>query len=231
MEKNLKDVVYILKKDVQPDELRYSLRSVEKNFPHGRVFFFCGRPEGINPDVYVPFEQIGATKWEKATSTYRKICESDVTEDFWLFNDDFFILERITELPYMYRGTLKERIDDLRERRGNSSYCMKLEGARLELESLGFESLDYALHIPMLINKQKAIETLNTFKSPMFRSLYGNYAKVGGIKVDDVKIYNAAGLPQPGQALLSTSDASFSFGRVGKIIRDKFSERSRWEEI
>ena len=65
----------------------------------------------------------------------------------------------------------------------------------------------------------------------MFRSLYGNYAKVGGIKVDDVKIYNAAGLPQPGQALLSTSDASFSFGRVGKIIRDKFSERSRWEEI
>ena len=195
MEKNLKDVVYILKKDVQPDELRFSLRSVERNFPFNRVFFFCGRPEGINPDVYVPFEQIGATKWEKATSTYRKICDSDVTDDFWLFNDDFFIMERINELPYMFRGTLKERIDDLRKRRGNSSYCMNLEGARLELESLGFESLDYALHIPMLINKQKAIETLNTFKSPMFRSLYGNYAKVGGIKVDDVKIYNAAGLP------------------------------------
>ena len=223
MEKDLKDVVYILKKDVQPDELRFSLRSVERNFPFNRVFFFCGRPEGINPDVYVPFEQIGATKWEKATSTYRKICESDVSEDFWLFNDDFFIMERIDDLPYMYKGTLKERIDDLRDRRGNSSYCMNLEGC-------GFDSLDYALHIPMLINKQKSIETLNTFKSPMFRSLYGNYAKVGGIKADDVKIYSA-GLPQPGQALLSTSDASFKFGRVGKIIRDKFSERSQWEEI
>lgn len=230
MDKDLKDVVYILKKDVQPDELRYSLRSVEKNFPHGRIIFFCGRPEGINPDVYVPFEQLGSTKWEKATSTYRKICESDVSEDFWLFNDDFFIMERIDDLPYMYKGTLKERIDDLRDRRGNSSYCMNLEGCRLELESLGFSSLDYALHVPMLINKQKAIETLNTFKSPMFRSLYGNYAKVGGIKADDVKIYSA-GLPQPGQALLSTSDASFKFGRVGKIIRDKFSERSQWEEI
>lgn len=230
MEPNFKDVVYILKKDVQPDELRYSLRTVEKNFPHGRIFFFCGRPEGIKPDAFVPFEQLGATKWEKATSTYRKICDSDVTDDFWLFNDDFFIMERITELPYMYRGTLKERIDDLRVRHGNSGYCMNLEGARLELESLGFESLDYALHIPMLINKQKAIETLNTFRSPMFRSLYGNYAKVGGIKADDVKIYSA-GLPQPGQALLSTSDASFKHGRVGKIIRDKFSERSQWEEI
>lgn len=230
MEPDFKDVVYILKKDVQPDELRYSLRSVERNFPHGRIFFFCGRPEGINPDAFVPFTQTGATKWEKATSTYRKICESDVSEDFWLFNDDFFIMERITELPYMYRGTLKERIDDLRARRGNSSYCMNLEGARLELESLGFDSLDYALHVPMLINKQKALETLDTFKSPMFRSLYGNYAEVGGIKADDVKIYSA-GLPQPGQALLSTSDASFKFGRVGKIIRDKFSERSQWEEI
>lgn len=230
MEPNNKDVVYILKKDVQPDELRFSLRSVERNFPFNRVFFFCGRPEGINPDVYVPFEQLGATKWEKATSTYRKICESDVSEDFWLFNDDFFIMERIDDLPYMYKGTLKERIDDLRERRGNSSYCMNLEGARLELESLGFDSLDYALHIPMLINKQKALETLNTFKSPMFRSLYGNYAEVGGIKADDVKIYNAS-LPVQGQTLISTADASFKYGRVGKIIRDRFTEPSRWETV
>lgn len=231
MEPNLKDVVYILKDGVQPDELKYSLRSVEKNFPFNRVFFFCGCPSGIKPDVYVPFTQTGATKWEKATSTYRKICESDVSEDFWLFNDDFFIMERITELPYMYRGTLKERIEDLRVRRGNSSYCMNLEGCRLELESLGYDSLDYALHVPMLINKELALETLNTFKSPMFRSLYGNYAKVGGIKADDVKIYNGAGLPQQGQALLSTSDASFKHGRVGKIIRDRFTEPSRWETV
>lgn len=230
MESNNKDVIYILKKDVQPDELRFSLRSVERNFPFNRVFFFCGRPEGINPDVFVPFEQIGATKWEKATSTYRKICESDVTDDFWLFNDDFFIMERIDDLPYMYKGTLKERIDDLRERRGNSSYCMNLEGCRLELESLGFTSLDYALHVPMLLNKQKALETLNTFKSPMFRSLYGNYAGVGGIKADDVKIYNAS-LPVQGQTLISTADASFKYGRVGKIIRDRFTEPSRWETV
>lgn len=222
------DVVYILKHDVEPGELKYSLRSVGKNFPHGKIWFFCGCPEGIKPDVYVPFEQTGTTKWSKATSTYRKICDSNVTENFWLFNDDFFILEKITELPYMYKGTLKERIDDLRARRGNSSYCMNLEGARIELESLGYDSLDYALHVPMLINKTKALETLNTFKSPMFRSLYGNYAKVGGIKTDDVKIYSI-GLPKNGQTLLSTSDMSFRNGQVGQYIRDRFTEPSRWE--
>jgi hypothetical protein len=224
------DVVYILKHDVEPQELKYSLRSVGKNFPHGKIWFFCGCPKGIKPDVYVPFEQTGTTKWSKATSTYRKICDSDVTENFWLFNDDFFILEKITELPYMYKGTLKERIDDLKARRGNSSYCMNLEGARLELESFGYDSLDYALHVPMLINKTKALETLNTFKSPMFRSLYGNYAKVGGIKTDDVKIYSV-GLPTKGQTLLSTSDMSFRNGQVGKYIRDRFTEPSRWEII
>ena len=230
MGENYKDVVYILKEDVKPDELRYSLRSVGNNFPHGRIWFFCGCPKGIQPDVFVPFKQKGETKWKKATSTYRKICESDVTDDFWMFNDDFFIMEQITELPYMYRGTLQERIDDLRERRGNSSYCQNLEGAKNELESLGYDSLDYALHVPMLINKTKALETLNTFKSPMFRSLYGNYAKVGGIEADDVKIYSA-GLPKQGQALLSTSDASFRYGQVGRLIRDRFTEPSRWETV
>ena len=52
----MNDIVYILKNDVEPNELRYSLRTVEKNFPHGRVFFFCGCPQGITPDRFVPFE-------------------------------------------------------------------------------------------------------------------------------------------------------------------------------
>lgn len=35
------DAVYILKNDIDPSELRYSLRSLE-NFPHGKVWFFKG---------------------------------------------------------------------------------------------------------------------------------------------------------------------------------------------
>ena len=227
-----KDVVYILKSDIKPDELRYSLRSVGKNFPHGKVWFFGGCPDGIMPDAYVKYTQQGRSKWEKATSTYRAICSTEgVSEDFWLFNDDFFILETIGDLPMMYRGTLAERVADLINKHGTvTSYALQLIKTEQALRDAGLGVLDYTLHTPMLINKTKALEVLEAFPTcPMFRSLYGNYTEAGGVKTEDVKIYDAASLPARGQTLLSTSDASFSFGAVGKYIRDRFSEPSRWE--
>jgi hypothetical protein len=90
--------------------------------------------------------------------------------------------------------------------------------------------MDYALHVPMLINKQKALEVLNTFRCPMFRSLYGNYWKVGGILTDDVKIHNTTDVPKEGQLLVSTNDRSFSEGEVGRFIKSRFTEPSKWEK-
>lgn len=225
------DIVYILKKDVEPNEIKYSLRSVEQNFPHGKVWFFCGRPAGIEPDRYVPFEQIGRTKWQKATSTFRAICTTEeVSDDFWLFNDDFFVLEPMDDPPYMIRGTLAERVADLRAQYQISAYAAQLDKARKELASKGYTTYDYALHIPMLINKQKALEVLDKFRSPMFRSLYGNYCGVGGVTVPDVKIYEPKGIPEPGQKFVSTCEASFDHGEVGSYIKERFKEPSKWEK-
>ena len=226
------DIVYILQHGVMPNELRYSLRSVGMNFPHGRVFFFCGLPQGIEPDCFVPFQQSGVSKWERSTSTLRKICTTDeVSDDFWLFNDDFYILEKVSDLPYMYSGALSERISELIERRGVSSYTVKLKECEIALRVAGCDTLNYALHVPMLINKQKALETLDRFPTcPMFRSLYGNHHEVGGIRADDVKIHDRFSLPREGQALLSTSDTSFRCGAVGDYIKKKFTEASRWEK-
>ena len=64
----------------------------------------------------------------------------------------------------------------------------------------------------------------------MFRSLYGNYNEVGGVKAKDVKIYDRIGLPKPEQKLLSTADTSFNLGMVGNYIKEKFTEASRWEK-
>ena len=50
MAKQLLDVVYVLKSNIDPEELRYSLRSVEKNFPHRYVWFVGSQPEGFKPD-------------------------------------------------------------------------------------------------------------------------------------------------------------------------------------
>ena len=51
------DVVYLLKNDYASDELRYSVRSVVKNFPYNRIVFVGGKPDDIEPDIYIPDEQ------------------------------------------------------------------------------------------------------------------------------------------------------------------------------
>ena len=106
------DVVYILKADIDPYELRYSLRSVEKNFPFRKVWFVCGQPKGFEPDGRIVHKQTGDTKWEKARSSLLKVCASEeITEDFYLFNDDFFVMKPFKgEFINYTAGTLDRRL-------------------------------------------------------------------------------------------------------------------------
>ena len=90
------DIVYILKEDTPTDELRYSIRSVCENFPYNRIWFVGGKPNGITPDIYLHHVQKGETPWQKSTSSVYRVCQDKrLTEDFWLFNDDFFVMHKI----------------------------------------------------------------------------------------------------------------------------------------
>ena len=100
------------------------------------------------------------------------------------------------------------------------------------LKKVGCTTLNYEVHKPMLINKQMGLEILNRFPDvPGFRSLYGNYYQIGGINRQDMKIratsYNMSVVDD--WDFLSTSDDSFKNGEVGRYIREKFKERSRFE--
>ena len=123
----LHDIVYLLKNDYEDtEELKYSLRSVCKNWDYRKVVFVGGTCPGVQPDLYIPDNQEGATKWQRSMHSLQLALEcEELTEDIWLFNDDFFIMERPeilgTELNY-FGGTLEKRVTDLRKRVGNSRY-------------------------------------------------------------------------------------------------------------
>lgn len=226
------DIVYILKEKIETDEFRYSLRSVEKNFPFRYVWTFGGCPDDISPDKKALIDQVGKTKWEKVSYTLREVCKNDaVTDDFWLFNDDFFIMDKVQTLKPMLRGTLRDRCNGIQKKYGYlTKYGHQLLRTEKELQEHGFDTLDYTLHVPMLINKKKCTECLDTFpNSPMFRSLYGNFAHIGGIITDDVKMVALDQEPTGEEQLLSTSDASFQNGEVGRYIRSMFPNKSRYE--
>lgn len=221
------DVIYILRNDiVDTHELRYSLRSLD-NLKHGDVWIAGGDPPGIIPDRYLDIKQKGASKWERTTYTLRTICESDDTpEVFYLFNDDFFIMQPTEIIPPIYNGTIYDRLKTI----GASQYSQQLKRTADELTRRGLSAYNYAVHIPMLIEKDKALEVINEFDGwPMFRSLYGNYWNVGGIDTPDVKISKSSIKPDEDIPYLSTSNISFKYGRVGVHIRRAFQNKSKYE--
>ena len=226
------DIVYILKNNIDSDEIRYSLRSVCENFPYNKIWFYGGCPEGIRPDEWVQYIQPGDSKWHRATASIAWACRNDdITEDFWLFNDDFFVMKRIRSEKPHYGGTLQERVKRIEEnRRGLSSgYSRRLRRTMRTLKMNGYKQLDYALHIPMLINRKKAIEVFDRFPDdPMFRSLYGNYWDIGGEIMKDVKVRGRGEVP-PDPRYLSTDDTSFEKGPAGIYIRNQFPEPCKYE--
>ena len=224
------DIVYILKNGIDSDEIRYSLRSVEKNFPHGKVWFYGGKPAGIEPDEYVKLIQEGASRYAKVTNTIRQICiNDDITEDFWLFNDDFFVMQQIKDLKPMISGTISERVQRIVDRIGvKSKYAKMLEHTGDVLRAKGYDTLDYALHVPMLINRRKALEAIQTFPGePMFRCLYGNYIGAEADLISDVKVFENED-PIKGTPFMSTDNRAWG-DKAGGYIRSRYPYPSRWE--
>ena len=148
-----------------------------------------------------------------------------------MFNDDFFIMEPMDDLPYMYhKEPLAEHAQTLLDKSPWSTYAPRLQKASQELQRAGYGELNYELHVPMLFDKTKALEAFRRFNSPMIRSLYGNYHNVGGIEAEDVKIYSLARGRYDLYKLLSTNDTTFKAGAVGSYIRKQFKKKSRYEK-
>lgn len=229
------DIVYFVKSDVFNEELRYSLRSVEANWPHFRIWFCGGCPDGIKPDIMMRLNQPGLNKWEKVRNSIIKVCENEeVTENFWLFNDDFFVMKkRKADFEPQYNGRIADYIERIKMKHhgSHSEYTVRLLKTIEALENADRGTLNYEVHKPMLINRQKALEMLNRFPEVGgFRSLYGNYWQIGGENRHDMKIKELRTFDWEDWEFLSTADDSFREGDVGKYIRGKFNKISRFEK-
>lgn len=231
------DVVYLLKESTHNPELVYSLRSLEENWEYKSVWFCGGCPDELKPDHQMRVKQVGLNKWSKVRDMVIKVCKNDeITENFWIFNDDFFVLKNIPEdMSPQYNGDLKTYIDRIESRQGHQDgFTVRLQQAYDDLLKAGLTTLNYEVHKPMLFNKKKLLEVLEKFpNTPAYRSLYGNYWKIGGQNRHDmkVKILRFKRLDDVANVweFLSTSDESFRDGNVGEFIRQKFNKKSRFE--
>ena len=227
----MRDIVYIIKDGTMTEELRYSLRSIEKNFPHRFVWFVGGQPKGLNPDRLLRHTQHGANKWLKIKSSMLEVIkQEELSDEFFLFNDDFFVTKPVEKFVNFTDRTLSDRIEDFRKENPHlNRYAMSLVQTEEELKAQGYGTLNFEVHIPMLFEKNKVEAALCRCFSPQMRSSYGN---ITGCKVKDrrdVKVNSLNDIPH-GMDFVSTNDKTFAYGNVGQYIRDIFKEPSRFEE-
>jgi hypothetical protein len=232
MDNNM-DLVYICKNG-ENEELRYSIRSAVKNLPHDKVWVVGGKPDWYTGN-YIEVPQ-SRTKYTNAKSNLKAICDSEeISDSFILMNDDFYIINKVDKIPYMYSGTLDDKIKQREDIFNGNTYTTLL---RQTLGSLSRKSndivLDYELHVPMVMEKTKLSRVIRL--SGLWRSVYGNLFNVGGTKIRDVKVYNKTDKLYKGSYdinkleydYLSSNDDSFEEVK-NLILIDRFSSKSIYE--
>ena len=229
------DFVYICKEG-QNEELRYSIRSVNESFPDSTIWVVGGKPDwytGNYINVKQPF-----TKYKNALQNLNAICESkEISDTFILMNDDFYIVKKINSIINYHGGSLLEKINLYQKINSNTNYTRKLYATYKKIKSLGFnDPLDYELHVPMIMEKEKLKEVLKYKEQFLWRSVYGNMFNVGGEEMQDVKVYTKGplvlksyNLNKDDHIYLSSADTSFNL-IFDNILKKQFNTKTKYEK-
>lgn len=234
------DIVIPLKANPDNESLRYCLRSIAENVPHNRIFVIGGKPEWVTGVIHIPDASGDVSRYARiANSILIAGTIPELTDDFVLFNDDFFALEPIQSIDTNHRGLLRHHIEQLSAGKHSVVYKRSLIATGQLLRANGIANpRSYELHLPMIINKENLrllelgmIEALGDGPHRMYqwRSLYGNWYKIGGTKTEDVKVYGRIQKTWTQGPIVSTSNLAFRHGKVGEHIQSRFKTKCRFE--
>jgi hypothetical protein len=228
------DFVYICK-DGNNEELRYSIRSVVESFPDSNIWVVGGKPTWYVGN-YIEVNQ-NLSKYRNAIENLKALCNSeDISDTFVLMNDDFYIIKNIDSIKDYHGGPLLEKINLYQKLNSNSNYTRKLAATYKKIKSLGIENpLDYELHIPMVMEKEKLKQTLQNNYQFLWRSIYGNVFDVGGEQMEDVKVYvkgplvlKSYNIKKDDHIYLSSADTSFDI-LFNNILKKQFNLKTKYE--
>lgn len=199
-------------------ELRYALRSLERNFDYRHIWVVGSWPAWLRLDhqhLTAVKRPTLTPKYRTTRAHYRWACDSpDVTDPWVMWNDDFFVLRPLRSLPAIHRG----RCDQVTPMfaKWNSKWAVGLRETERVLKRIlpGQVLYNYDIHTPLLVHKRQMRRALGIAENmriaaPHVRTLYGNLAKLGGSALADPKTYSPKVLPA-GTTWLSSHEATFA---------------------
>lgn len=222
----------------QNEELRHSLRSLV-HLPHDRAWIVGHRPAWVADNVgYVGIAGVDS-KHENTWAAWWTMAFGmpEVSDEFILMNDDFFIMSPMGRPPTQHAGPLDAWLPAL----GNIRTRDRMEHTRAALHAMRPDRaalLSYELHVPMVLDRAALREVMvsgeayrNSHLAPPLckRTLYGNYVGVGGELAPDPKVRDTEDMAPRGTPVVSTSDRTWLYGEAGVRLRKTFSEPGAYE--
>lgn len=232
------DVVYILRNSGtrwRNEEIRYSLRALEKNIIVGNVFIVGVLPKFIDESQVnlIKAEDPYSNKLRNAIHKISLACKDDrVSNDFILMNDDFFFLQHAETVEFFNKGKLAN------SKKNHSTHCGYYYRAICStldmLVKMGIQDpTDFEVHYPIIFNKEKFLKMVKNMQTDefLFRSVYGNTNKIKSTYRCDVKIFNREQLKRKMVNDLISVDETMATDPVfQKFIMIKYKTKSRFEK-
>ena len=134
------DAVYICRHG-NNEELRYSLRSIENLKEVNNVWVIGGKPNWYVGN-HIPVQS--STKYTHAITNLHVLTrQKQISEEFILMNDDFFVIKPVDKLETYHEGLLLDKIIKYQKFNPNSKYTNWLKKTHLFLKQLVVRSLGY----------------------------------------------------------------------------------------
>ena len=233
------DFVYILRSDQRfnrGEEIKYSLRSVEKYCDPRNIFIVGGVPDFISQRkvIFIKADDPYQNKLLNAKNKIMLACKNErVSENFVLMNDDFFFLQPVNEIKNYSLGTILKMAETHKTKGGY--YFKAINKTRERLIEKGIEEpVSFEAHYPAIINKNKFLEIISQFNTEeplLFRSIYHNLIGTKGILTKDFKIYNASNfIKKITGEFVSTDDGPAREEYFKQWIQKMFPDKSKYEK-
>ena len=230
------DVVYIVGPHAETcEELRYSLRSVAENLPHGKVWIVGTVPSWARNVEKIELDPASMTFGEAwFLPLHAAVSHPALSETFVFMNDDFFFVEPVEfPIPVIHVGPVLEYLDLIEAASPGELRKHWVRAMCSGVEVFGGNPNCYETHTPLHFDKARLRAVMDGYPSgvPFNVTAVYHLASAGGEGRRGLNVKFGAGRFDETAPYLSTSDQSFESEAIGRHLRALFPRPCRYEAV